>query len=227
MFDFYIDGKSEKELSSLFCKDIDSKIEQSVAKMIIGRCYDILEHNLKIGDIVQQYEAGDKILEILEYSEEEFINNKHGLNPESHFFTINCFADALNAKSIVQNKMKYNYPEFTTEDQEVAFLNKVSKVTKTSVKNLIDLYRKENNAEYESAINKNKNSEIEIDIQRPEASMQTYGSRGILSTKRIKNAISWQERVQIKEFSSKASDDLEYANDEDLEYDEPLKGNER
>ncbi len=217
-----IGGYSEEEYLEYFfnklCEDEDAKS--------LLRNHEISEDNLKnptdiiVGSVfhtlgsykdgrLSQYVMNKRLLDVLDYTEEEFEERRQLFIPEGFFLNINCFSDK--AKDYIKNEMErygFEYPTLTPE-AESTYLDLLSKMTRQCVTELTNLfergasfevkqqYRREFLGEPESPPTK-KNSWIERISSDEGNSTDSLSSSEGASATHIKKSVKWADLVEAK-----------------------------
>lgn len=91
---------------------------------------------------ISQYVMNKRLLDVLDYTEEEFEERRLSFSPEGFFLDINCFSDK--AKDYIKEEMEsrgFEYPTLTQE-AEITYLNLISRMTRQCVTELTNLFER-------------------------------------------------------------------------------------
>lgn len=207
MVDFYIKNFSRDKAVDWLCGNNYSETNEAIIDKVTGAVFRTLAYNEEKYGIIKQYKMSKRMIDVLDYSEEEYQEHAKSLEPEGHFNIVNCFADAPNAEIVIQEELRSSYPEFQSIEEKQQFLQTVSETTKSVVKTLVAMYQEEHRAEYETEINTRYNSNIaSLKIDQEEEKIiptsPTYSSSARSSSISTDSAssidrrsLTWAERV--------------------------------
>jgi len=150
-----IGGYSEEEYLEYFLKklredeDAKSLLEnhqisedhlKNPTDIIVGSVFHTLGYH-KDGHLYQ-YVMNKRLLDVLDYTEEEFEERRLLFSPEGFFQDINCFSDK--AKDYIKEEMEsrgFEYP-ILTQEAESTYLNLISRMTRQCVTELTHFFER-------------------------------------------------------------------------------------
>lgn len=133
--------REDEDVKSLLSNhEISEDHLKNPTDIIVGSVFHTLGY-YKNGRLYQ-YVMNKRLLDVLDYTEEEFEERRRLFSPEGFFLNINCFSDK--AKDYIKNEMErygFEYPTLTPE-AESTYLNLLSKMTRECVTELTNLFER-------------------------------------------------------------------------------------